>query len=511
MLAATLLSVTAAAAVEPSRSLELDSLRVAIAEVVADWEVPGMAVAVVAADEVVLAEGFGVRETGRPEPVTPDTLFSIGSCTKSFTAAAIGLLVEEERVGWDDPAVRYLRGFAMPDPADTGRVTIRDLLGHRTGLAGGDLISWGSTFSRREIVERLRFLEPASPLRDAYHYGNNTYVAAGEVIPSVTGQSWESFVAERLLAPAGMTATVTGIGRIPAGADRATPHAEVAGRLAAIPPMNEDNCAAAGAIWSSASDMSRWIRLLLAGGVADGRRVLTPETIFELWQVQIPIPTDRHDELSSSELPPRFAGYGLGWFLRDYRGLKFVSHGGQSDGMVAQVALVPEQRIGLVILTNRHSSDAYKPVAHLILDTLLGVADPPDWNRLILEEQRAASEVEPAVIASGSEPLTADQLRRFSGSYRSPAIGDAEVSLAAGALSLRLSRTPLYGGRLEPAGEHRFLVRRDYPLVEASPLVFRVDGSGRITGFALEPDATEWLASIPYEFDRVGDATDADP
>lgn len=503
MILVLLLTAATATAVERSPAPAVEMIRAAAETTLADWNVPGMGLAVVAGGEVVMAEGFGVRQVGRPEPATADTLFGIGSCTKAFTAAAIGLLVEDGRLHWDDPVIRYLHGFEMPDRSDSGRVTVRDLLGHRTGLSGGDLISWGSTFTRQQIVERIRFLAPAASLRSEFHYNNNTYVAAGELIPAVTGRSWDDVVASRLLTPLGMSHTVTGVGLIAADANRASPHALVDGALAAIPPMNEHNCAAAGAIWSSASDMARWIRMLLDGGSIDGRRILRRSTIDELWQVQIPIAAGQADEGAPPALHAHFAGYGMGWFLRDERGRKLVSHGGESDGVVAQVTLIPEERIGLVILLNRHETAAFKPLSQTILDILLGVPDRPDWNRVFLASEPGPDTGGPEALPPEAGPEPPIPFEAVVGRYANPAVGDAEVRLVDGSPVLELARTPLYGGALEALGGAAFQVHRDYPLVEDSPVLFELDADGDVIGFTLQPDDTSWLASIPYAFERL--------
>ncbi len=476
-------------------------LESSIAEIASDWQVPGLAVAVVRRGEVILAAGFGVREVGSDLPVTSATLFSIGSCTKAFTAAAIGTLVEEERLNWDDPAIRYLDDFAMPDPADTGRVTVRDLLGHRTGLTGGDLISWGSSFSRREIVERVPYLEQTAPLRSEYHYDNNTYVAAGEVAAAVAGMSWDQLVSRRLLLPLAMDATVTTITAIADGADRASPHAVVNGELRPIAPMNEDNCAAAGSIWSSVDDMTRWMRMLLARGAWEGQTVLGAEAVDEMFQMQTPIRSEKSDTSLPPAVRPTFEGYGMGWELLDYRGHKVVRHGGQTDGMVAQVTLVPDLDLGLVILLNRHDSDAFKPVEYLILDAMLGVDQPVEWSR-VMRPPDPSIPAAPLRAAAAARPRGPGFNERYTGRYTNPAVGSAAIVVKDGRLSLVLDRTPLYGGSLEHLTGDTFLVRRSYPLVDPSPVEFHTDPHGSIVGFTMLPDATEWLASMPYRFDR---------
>ena len=261
LLAAVPVPAAPVAAPPPLAALEADIERAR-----REFEIPGVAVAVVKDGRVVLAKGYGVKRQGAPAPVDVDTLFAIASNTKAFTAAALGLLVEDGKLAWDDPVTRHLPSFQMYDPYVSHEMTIRDLLTHRSGLGlgEGDLLYFPpSTFSRREIVEKVRFLRPATSFRSRYAYDNILYIVAGEVVAAVSGKTWEAFVRERLLSPLGMKDTVPNPSALPASANAATPHAHVEGVLRTVTPDDADNIAAAGGILASARDMARWVSALL--------------------------------------------------------------------------------------------------------------------------------------------------------------------------------------------------------------------------------------------------------
>lgn len=291
-----------------SAAVAEDNLSNKLESVAADWQIRGMAVAVVKDGQLVFVRGFGIRRLGSNLPVTAHTRFSIGSCTKSFTAAVLGTLVDQQSISWDDPVIRRLHGFEMPNADDTGRVTVRDLLAHRTGLSGGDLISWGSSFSRQEVVDRIRFLLPIAPLRSAFHYNNNIYGAAGEVAQATSGRTWDELVITGFLDPLEMTSTTTSISAIPAEAERASPHAAISGLLQPIPPINEDNIAAAGSIWSTATDMAQWMLMLLGDGELADRRYLAKTTLEEMWKLQTPMPLKDEWGRWPDSARPHFSG-----------------------------------------------------------------------------------------------------------------------------------------------------------------------------------------------------------
>lgn len=250
-----LLCLSASAATAPPPDIDAY-----VARVMKTFEVPGLSLAIVKDGQIVLTKGYGVRETGKLEPVDEHTLFGIASNTKAFTATALAMLVDEGKLRWDDPVVRHLPWFQLYDPYVTRELTVRDLLTHRSGLGlgAGDLLFWpGTTFTRDEILHRMRYVKPASSFRSRYAYDNILYLAAGQIIPAITGKSWDDFVRERIFSPVGMTSSTTTVSGFKRGQNVATPHARIEGQVQPIPWMNIDNTAPAGAINSSAADMAK--------------------------------------------------------------------------------------------------------------------------------------------------------------------------------------------------------------------------------------------------------------
>jgi CubicO group peptidase (beta-lactamase class C family) len=339
------------------------------------FAVPGLSLAVVKDGKVVVARGYGVRKLGAPDAVDARTRFGIASNTKVFTATALGILVDEGKVRWDAPVIDYLPWFQMSDPYVTREMTVRDLLVHRSGLGlgAGDLLWWpASTYNRREIAQRLRYIPLATSFRSAYAYDNVLYLIAGEVIEAVSGQSWEDFVSSRILSKVGMTSSNVRHSDATKGGNVATPHAPVDGKVRPIAAFDSDNTNPAGGINSTAEDMAKWLLVLLAEGqLADGSALITPATARQLSTLVTPIPIGpRPPELR--DLGPSFNGYGLGLGLRDYRGHKLLTHTGGLPGYVSKVAIIPDARLGLAILTNQESTAAFEAVADHIMDFYLG-------------------------------------------------------------------------------------------------------------------------------------------
>ncbi|HEY7817985.1 MAG TPA: serine hydrolase domain-containing protein, partial [Vicinamibacteria bacterium] len=307
-----------------------------------EWGVVGIAVAVVKDGQVVYARGAGEQKLGSGKAVDANTLFAIGSNTKAFTAAAIGILVDEKKMEWDDPAVDLLPGFQLFDPWVTREITVRDLLSHRSGLGRrGDLNWYASDFDREEIVRRVRFLEPSSSFRSQAGYQNTMFLAAGEVIEELSGKSWDQFVATRILQPLGMSRSRTSVRELDGISNVAEPHEKIDGKITAVPHRNIDNIAPAGSILSSASDMTRWMLLMLGEGELDGKRLLSKESAAEVWKPNVIYPMS--PEAKTLFPSTHFSTYGLGWGLRDYRGRFLATHTGGIDGMLSQVLVAPEE------------------------------------------------------------------------------------------------------------------------------------------------------------------------
>jgi len=457
------------------------------ARIMKAFEVPGIGLAVVKDGKVIVAKGFGVRRIGEPAPVDARTLFGIASNTKVFTAAALGLLVEEGKIAWDAPVINYLPWFAMYDPYVTREITVRDLLVHRSGLGlgAGDLLFWPpTTYSRKEIVRRLRDIKPATSFRSAYAYDNLLYSVAGEVIEAVSGKVWEDFVTERILAKVGMARTNVRHSAAAEGDNVAATHARIDGVLRVVKPSTNDNTNPAGGINSCADDMARWMLVLLGNGrLADGTRLYSERTARELATIVTPIPNpDPAPELAP--LKANVNGYALGLRIKDYRGLKVVTHTGGLSGYVSQVWLVPERGLGIAVLTNQEAEAAFAALTMFIADYYLE-APKKDWLDAYLKvtarnEALTAEVVKKAAAArdAGSKPSLA--LEKYAGTYGDAWYGDIAIAFEGGKLVMRFTRSPALVGDLEHWQYDTFLVRwRDREL--------RADA---YVTFALKPDGT---------------------
>jgi CubicO group peptidase (beta-lactamase class C family) len=452
------------------------------------FEVPGIGLAIVKDGELVVSQGYGVRALGGREPVTGETLFGIASNTKAFTATALGLLVEEGLLEWDAPVIRYLPWFQMWDPYVTRELTVRDLLVHRSGLGlgAGDLLWWPpSTYDRKEIIRRLRFLEPRTSFRSAYAYDNVLYLVAGEVIEAVSGRSWEEFVTERILTPVGMTGANVRHSRAAEGTNAASPHARIDGSLQRIRPFASDNTNPAGGINASASDMAKWMLVQLAEGkLPDGSRLFSEATSRELQTLVTPIPiVEPEPELEAQRM--NFRGYGLGFAVNDYRGRRLVTHTGGLPGFVSRLTLVPELELGVVVLTNQESGDCFNAITAHVLDYYLG-ADSIDWvqayRKVMARRELSNTEAETRARAARVESSRPSlPLASYAGTLRDRWYGDVEVAMENDALVLRFTRTPLLVGDLEHWQYDTFVVRfRDRELRADAFLTFSLGPDGAI-------------------------------
>jgi CubicO group peptidase (beta-lactamase class C family) len=452
------------------------------------FNVPGIAVAVVKDGQVVVAKGYGVRRQGDPAPVTARTLFGIASNTKVFTAAALAMLVEEGKLAWDDRVVDRLPGFQMSDPYVTREMRIRDLLCHRSGLGlgAGDLMFFPATdLSETDILYRLRFVPLATSFRSEYAYDNILYTVAGALIKQVSGKAWATFIQDRFFAPLGMRSSKTSIRDLLPGEDVVAPHALVGDTLRAMPHMPLDNSAPCGAIVSSVEDLSKWVLALLAkGDLGNGRRLisekqisvlLTPLTLLPVGEPPAPI----------AEAKPHFATYAMGMGVADYRGQLRVSHTGGLQGMVSEVTLLPQQNLGVIVLTNQESGAAFQAITKTVLDHYLG-APPKDWVASYLEVQnlrRAKAREAVAQAASVRNPKSSPSLSLASyvGRYRDPWYGDILIEAKAGKLSIQFTHTPGLLGALEHWQHDTFVARWQDRSLDADAYVsFALKPNGKV-------------------------------
>jgi CubicO group peptidase (beta-lactamase class C family) len=417
------------------------------------YDVPGAAVAVVLNDEVVLARGYGLRRLGAPGQVDEHTIFQLGSNTKLFTAATLGTLVDEGAIGWDDAVIDHLPAFALHDPYPTRYATVRDLLAHRTGLPAfaGDLLG-DLGFDRAEVLRRIRFIELASSFREVAHYSNIGYFAAGELAASVSGRSWEVAVQERVLDPLGLARTSPTDEVDQDGANVASNHALIDGALQPIPWYEQNVLAAAGTLTSTAADMAQWIRALLAGGTLDGRRVLAAETVEELFAPSMIAPD------SFSEMPPidersGFA-YGLGCGVFRDHGEIVIEKGGGLSGVRSVLNLVPERRLGIVVLSNRDLLPLPEAVRAFVLSQVLGYDDAANQQEIRKRTAMLEDLLKPVAPPADAAP-PALPLAGYAGTYESPLYGRFDVVTDGDAIRIEAGTTR-FPGTLSHFGRDTF-------------------------------------------------------
>ena len=411
-------------------------------DAMATWRFPGLAVAIVQNDRVIYAKGFGVKEVGKPDPITIDTLFEIGSTTKAFTTTAMAMLVDEKKLEWDDPVRQHLDYFHLSDPCADSLVTLRDIVTHRTGLSRHDELWDNSPWTREEILHRIGAVKLAKPIRSAYQYNNIMFMAAGDVVASASKMSWDDFVRTRIFQPLGMMHTRS-LWSDWAASDHATGYRYVHDTIAVQPPSDDTNIGPAGAIKSSARDMAQWLRFQLAGGVIDGKRLVSEDALNETKTPQYALRLDKQ----ARETNPftHVLSYAMGWNVQDYRYELLVSHAGAINGFRTQVALLPDRNAGVVVMANIGRGFGVTALRNMILDALLQAMPSRDWNTVYLAVEKRANENEEkakndreAKRVPNTKP--SHDLASYAGTYHDPAYGDATVTLENGGLVLRWSR-----------------------------------------------------------------------
>jgi len=494
------------AAQQPPLPADLDAC---VQRAMTTFEVPGLCLAIVRDGTTALAHGYGVRNLGDPAAVDAQTTFGIASNTKVFTATALGLLVEQGRLQWDAPVVRWLPAFQLADPYVTRELTVRDLLVHRSGLGlgAGDLLWWpASSYDRKEVVRRLRHVPLATSFRSTYAYDNVLYLVAGELIEAVSGQTWEQFVTENILQRVGMahSSVLHSAGRVlhSGAGNTAGTHAMVDGELLPVAPFTSDNTNPAGGLMSNAEDMAKWMQVLLQQGLlADGTRLFSQATARQLTTIVTPLPIADPDPVFG-ELRPNFNGYALGLGVRDYRGHKIVTHTGGMPGYVSRVLLVPDLKLGITVLTNQESLRAIDAIVFHVVDHCLGASDK-DWLLIQQQAEARAHKQQAEAIAKAAAARNADShpslpLDRYAGSYEDRWYGQVAIELEGDQLVMRFAQTPLLAGNLEHWQYDTFVARwRDRSLRADAYVTFALTPGGDIDQIKMAPASP----AVDFSFD----------
>jgi len=397
-------------------------------------KVPGIAIAVIVEDEVILAKGYGFKDLENKVPMTPDTLLAIGSSSKAFTVFALGTLVDEGKLDWDKPLRNYIPWFKLYDSFASERLTPRDAVTHRSGLPRHDL-SWynNTTISREDLVRRLAYLKPTADLRAVWQYNNLMYLTAGYLVEVLTGKTWEDGVRAQVLNPLGMKRTNFAVADSQKDSDYALPYREREGKLEKIPFRSLTNMGPAGSINSSANEMSKWVLVHINGGKLKDKAIINSQTVQDMHLAHMP--TGETPEIP--EVTP--ADYGMGWFVDTYRGHSRIHHGGNIDGFSALVSMLPQDRVGFVALTNKNGTGLPELLVRHATDLVLGL-EAKDWVG-----EAAKSKVKGDEVAKEAEKKKAarrvlntkpgHKLEDYAGDYFNPGYGDLKVALDKGQLA----------------------------------------------------------------------------
>lgn len=484
---------------EQSSYKELDKY---IKKAVQDFEMPGLAIGIIKNNEVVFVEGYGVRNSDNNKKVDENTIFGIASCTKAMTAACIAILVDEGKLQWEDKVIDHYPGFSVYDPYITREMTLRDLLCHRSGYQtfDGDLLWYGTEYSRDEVVKRLSRRKNPYSFREKFGYSNVMYIAAGEVIRHVTGQSWDEFINEKLFDPLEMNRSVTSNSGFEKSMNIAWPHLE--GK-----PMdfiNYDNSGPAASVNTSVTDLLKWVQLMLHKGQWYDTSVFSLNQYNQIVSPHTMINTANAEKVGGTH----FFAYGLGWFMKDYKGMKIIQHGGGLPGFHSKVVFVPEDSLGYVILANELSLlvpalDKEILDFHLT-DTLSGYASTYlDYkNKQKEAEAEALEQLEKSRITDTRPSLNPEQ---YTGIYKDEMYGLAEVKLADGELKLVfVPAKGLFTADLTHWHYDTFKVRVKDPFLPEGFVTFQFGEDGSVTGFTINIENPDFHF-YKLEFKKVED------
>lgn len=468
------------------------------------WQVPGMSLAVIKDGKIVHIKGYGVRELGKPEPIDENTIFAIASNTKAFTGTALAILEAEGKLKLTDKIIDYFPDFKLHDDKFSSSVNIIDVLTHRMGFGTfhGDFFTWGTKFSRKELIEYLRYIIPNYEFRTGYGYNNTGFVIAGEIIPLVTGMSWDEFIKERFLIPLEMTRSVTKTDDLNKLDNKATPHSFDYNYIMTTLPYNKvDNLAACGGIYSSAKDVANWILMQLNEGMFNGKRVveksvlnktLTPQNIMRFPVYNPKNPVSRH-----------FLAYGLGWFMQDYRGKLMIEHSGGYDGMVSRTSFIPEINLGVVILTNNDENDIITTLLYQIYDLYLE-AEFMNWDSISYSKGKIFFEDDynqwNEKLADTNKYLKPSfAMEELVGTYKNIPAGNANILFKKGRYVINLEMRPNMTGYIKQYHNDTLYCETDDLVFGRFFMPVKIE-NGKIVSIKIKAD--DFIDPLYYEFFR---------
>lgn len=493
-----LLVLTSALHAQVLSSKQVDSL---VEKTLTTFNVPGIAVAIVKDGKLIHSKGYGIRSLNTKEPVNENTFFGIASNSKAFTAAGLGILVDEGKLKWEDKVVDLIPGFKLYNPYVTQEFTVRDLLTHRSGLGlgAGDLMIFpdSNRVTKAELIHNMRYLKPVSGFRTKFDYDNLLYIVAGEVLAKVSGMSWDDFIEKRIMRPIGMSGSAAGYPGLKDKKNSIDAHSSIDGKLRVISKAFPEISNAAGGIWSNVTEMSKWAIMQMNDGKYGqnlDKQLFSAEVHREMWSPQTII----------GGAP--FSSYGLGWFLNSVNGKLQVSHTGGLSGIVTQVTLIPELKLGIIVLTNQESGYAFSSITNSIKDGYFGIKGKDriaDYKANFLENEAAAKKVTDQVWAA----IATEQLKHagkidlsiYEGSFSDPWFGEVLIKNQNGKAWFQSVNSPKLSGEMLPYKGNAFVVKwTDRSMHADAFAIFSLDKEGKASGMKME--AVSPLTDFSYDF-----------
>lgn len=453
----------------------------------ARWQTPGLSVAVVKDGQIVFNKGYGLRELGKPDLFETNTLAEAASTTKAMTALCMALLVEEGKVRWTDKVAAVYPDFELFDPYLTKEITVRDLFTHNAGLGNADFLWYGNTLSQDEIVRKLRYLKPAYSLRGSYTYQNIMYLVAGKVIEKLSGQTWENFMVDRIFKPLGMNRSFPSFAYAQTASNRTSQHFAIQDTVHVIPLASVDRIPPAGAVWTCADDMAKWMLFLLdSTKVRQGKRLIQPASFAELFKPQAIIPSEMFYP-TAQLTKPNWTTYGLGWFQQDYRGKMIQFHTGSIDGAVALVGLIPDAHVGICVFANLDHAELRHALLYTALDLWAFGDNKRDWGTEIFDlYKKSRDEAKQKELEKASKKVLGTKpslsLAGYAGNYADPLYGRAKVEYKNNVLRLTINELNLY---LEHWHYDTFKGHYEQRWVGNEWVQFSLDADGKVSAMTL--------------------------
>jgi len=485
---------------------KLDDL---IQNTIKTFDVPGMSVGIVKDGQVIYSKGFGVRSLKNKQAMDANTLVGIASNSKGFTATALAILADEGKLNWDDKVSKFIPEFQMYDPYASQEVTVKDLITHRAGLGlgQGDLMFFpeGGSLTVNDIVHNVRYLKPENPFRTNLDYNNIMFIVAGEVIHRISGLSWADFIEQRIMKPVGMTASFGSYNRAKNSINIIDAHAPVDGKAIAVPHDWNETANAAGGIMSNITDMTTWANFLLNGFVTkEGKRLVSEKNVHELWSLQMP------DKVAiKNPYDTKFYGYGLGWFVSDVKGHQQIQHSGGLIGTVTHFTLIPDLKLGIVVLTNQQSGMAFTTITNSVKDSYLGIEDR-NWlktfgERNVKNEERfnkEKKEVYDKVAQAQKNPNLLAKAEQFIGIYKDAWFGDVEIKQEGKTYRIYCKNSPRLKGEVLAYNYNTFVIKWDDRSYDADAfLTFTFDENGKATSAKMK--AISNVTDFSFDFDDL--------